>query len=232
MNNFLKSLKENLLEIKEVKENEFEVIVSTDTIDRSGESITQDWIDIKEYMKNPVVLVNHNYTVESIVWKTIKVWQDGNKTMAKWIFSQTNPKAKLVQDLYNEGMLKAVSIWFIPVERKNGDVITKSRMLEFSFVAVPCNPEALDTTWKNLYKKWINAGLIIDHKKKSMEKEISLKDILVEVKNLSEKIDNITKSLADDKAEAKKVEDAIEKKQTLQNIDRAIGEALKNFKLL
>jgi len=161
---FIKTLEETLWSIKALWDNQFEVIVSTETNDRSWESILQNGIDIKEYMKNPVILVNHEYEVEAIVWKALKVWTEWKVTKAIWVFSQTNPKAKLVQDLYNEWMLKAVSIWFIPTERKDWDTIVKSEMLEFSFVAVPCNSQALSTEWKQLMKKWLEAGLLKEEK--------------------------------------------------------------------
>lgn len=158
--NFVKDLRDNLAQIKEIPENGFKVIVSTSTTDRSWESIKQDGIDIERYMQNPVVLMNHDYRVESIVWKATRVWTEWETTYAEWMFSQTNPKARLVQDLYEEWMLKAVSIGFIPYERKDRDEIVKSEMLEFSFVAIPCNPEALDAAGKELYQKWIEAGLV------------------------------------------------------------------------
>lgn len=231
---FIKEIEENLASIKENDTNHtFKVVVSTSTTDRSGEVINQDWIDLKEYMKNPVVLVNHDYRVESIIWKATKVWKEWNKTYAEWVFSQTNPKAKLVQDLYNEWMLKAVSIWFIPVERKNGDTIMKSNMLEFSFVAVPCNPEALDAMGKELVQKWIEAWLLIEEiKEEEKVDEISLKDIMNEIKLLNDKVDGITKSFADDKVKEEEILDIKAKKEALQSIDRSIGEALKQIKFL
>ena len=237
--NFIKDLTKNLASIKELQENEFEVIVSSDKIDRAGESINQDWIDLKEYMQNPVVLINHDYRVESIVGKSTKVWKDWNKTYARWVFSQTNPKAKLVQDLYLEWMLKAVSIWFIPYERKNWDTIVKSSMLEFSFVAVPCNPEALDSAGKELIKKWIEEGLLKEVEKEV--EEVSLKDIMNEVQKIS-------KALADDKAEKEVLQNELKtlkeekevlveeikqirsKKSEMQDLDKLIWEQLKNFK--
>lgn len=238
---FIKDLEMNLASIKELGENEFEVIVSTDANDRSWESIKQDGIDIERYMQNPVVLMNHDYRVESIVWKATKVWTEGNKTYARWVFSQTNPNAKIVQDLYNEWMIKAVSIGFIPYERKDRDEIIKSEMLEFSFVAVPCNPEALSTEGKQLMKKGIEIGLIKevdpvieqngDLEEEKVE-EISLKDIMREIKALNEKVDAVSKAFTDDKVKEQEIADAKAKKEALQNVDKAIGDALKNIKLL
>lgn len=236
---FLKQLTENLSKIKaEWDNNTFKVIVSSSAIDRSGEVIKQEWIDIKEYMKNPVVLVNHDYRVESIVWKATKVWKEWEKTYAEWVFSQVNPKAQMIQAMYNEWMIKAVSIWFIPYERKDWDTIVKSSMLEFSFVAVPCNPEALSTEWKELMKKGIESGLIKEEKK---VEEISLKDIMKE-------INIIQNSLTDDKGEKKELEKEISdlkkekeiltkeieefktKKSKIQNLDKLIWEQLSNLK--
>jgi phage head maturation protease len=53
--------------------------------------------------------------------------------------------------------VKTVSIGFIPKQRSSNDrtIITKSEMLEFSFVAVPANPEALSLDGK-IYQKCLD----------------------------------------------------------------------------
>ena len=63
----------------------------------------------------------------------------------KGVFSKTNPLGVLARNLYQEGMLKSVSVGFIPTQRNQNDykIIEKAELLEVSFVAVPCNPEAI-----------------------------------------------------------------------------------------
>ena len=106
-------------------------------------------------MNNPVILANHDYSVENIVGKGTKFYTSNGAKRLKGVFSKTNPMGVLVRDMYNEGMIKAVSVGFLVKERDPNDrsVITKAELLEVSFVAVPCNPEALSQDKKELYTK-------------------------------------------------------------------------------
>lgn len=45
----------------------FDVIATTQDVDRDGEIILVDGWDTKNWLKNPVILANHNYTIESII---------------------------------------------------------------------------------------------------------------------------------------------------------------------
>ena len=163
-----------MTEFKEVENDDaykFKVVVTTEWVDRDGEVIKADWIEFKNYMKNPVVLVDHSYKIESIVWKTLKIYQEGTKTIAEWVFAKDVEKADLIRTLYSQGFIKTVSIGFIAKKRDDKDrsTITKSEMLEFSFVAVPANPEALSLDGK-IYQKCLDQG-IIKEVKEDEEKE-------------------------------------------------------------
>lgn len=157
-----------MAEIKKVEADEdykFKVVVTSEAVDRDWEIIRADGIDTSKYMTNPVVLVNHEYKVESIVWKTLLLYKENGKTIAEWVFAKWVEKAELIRALYNQGMIKTVSIWFIPTKRNvnDGRIIEKSEMLEFSFVAVPANPEALSLDWK-IYQKCVEEWLIKEKK--------------------------------------------------------------------
>ena len=123
----------------------FEVIISTSAIDRHGETILQSGWDFKNYMANPVVLWGHDYHSLPVGIVT-EIIPDGEKTIARGIFApaEANPLAEQLFKLYQLGMLKTVSVGFIPKEY-NGNQITKAELLELSFVSVPANPEALST---------------------------------------------------------------------------------------
>lgn len=150
--------------IEKEAEYSFKVVVTTEWIDRDWEIIRSDWIDFTNYLKNPVVLVDHSYKIESIVWKTIKIYQENWNTIAEWVFAKWVEKAELIRALYNQWFVKTVSIWFIPKKRDNSwNIIEQSEMLEFSFVAVPANPEALSLDWK-VYQKCVDLWLIKEEK--------------------------------------------------------------------
>ena len=136
--------KEFLANIKEAGDSgKFEVIASSESVDRQGEIVVQEGIDIKNYMQNPVILFGHDYWSLPIS-KATEIVRQAGKTVVRGVFAsaEANPLAQQVRKLYEEGILKAVSIGFIPMEY-NGNQITKSELLELSFVPVPANPEAL-----------------------------------------------------------------------------------------
>lgn len=131
-----------LIKVKEVKgEGVFEVIATTEGVDRDGEVIMIKGWDFTNFMKNPVVLFGHDYWSFPIGAVT-ELTPDDSKVVAKGVFARTEEGQK-ARVLYEDGILKTVSVGFIPKER-NGNVITKAELLELSFVPVPSNPEALD----------------------------------------------------------------------------------------
>lgn len=74
--------------------------------------------------------------------------------IAEWVWADTE-NAQLAKQLYDGGFLKTSSIGFIPLQRDESDrsIITKWELLEWSLVAVPCNPGALSMDGKALYQK-------------------------------------------------------------------------------
>lgn len=142
---FLKSL-----EINENKsEKKFRVVASTEDLDRSWEIIKANGWKRDNFMKNPVIIANHVYKIENIVGKATKICIENGKLVIEWVFSQSNPLGVLLSNLYQEWMVKTVSVGFIPKER-DWKVITSAELLELSFVAVPCNPNALSLDQKQL----------------------------------------------------------------------------------
>lgn len=126
---------------KEVKgDGTFEVIASTESVDRQGEVILLKGWNFKNYMNNPVILWGHDYWSLPIGAATEVKVEEG-KLVIKGIFANTD-FAQEVRKLYDEGIVKTVSVGFIPLERQ-GNVITKAELLELSFVPVPANPDAL-----------------------------------------------------------------------------------------
>lgn len=121
----------------------FSFIASTGAIDRQGEVIDPAGWQLKRFMDNPVILWAHRYD-ELPVGKATSLSTDAKGLYVEGVFASAdaNPKAQQVRKLYEDGMLSAVSVGFIPLER-NGNIITKSELLEISVVPVPANPEAL-----------------------------------------------------------------------------------------
>ena len=121
----------------------FEVIISTNDVDRSGDIVDQAGWDLANYKNNPVVLYGHDYYSLPIgICDSIEVV--GNNLVAKGRFApaDANPFAQQVRKLYDLKILRTTSVGFI-VKETEGNKITKAELLEFSFVPVPANPYAL-----------------------------------------------------------------------------------------
>lgn len=121
----------------------FKVIISTEDVDRQGESIKQDGWDLKNYMNNPVVLWGHSY-FDLPIGVAEKVFVDGKTLIAEGRFASAdaNPFAQQVRKLYDAGIVRTTSVGFI-AKQMEGNIITEAELLEFSFVPVPANPNAL-----------------------------------------------------------------------------------------
>lgn len=231
-------------DIKEVtKWRRFRVIASTEDSDRAWEIIKADWWDYKNFMKNPVIIANHVYKIENIVGKATSIYVMDNQLIIEWVFSEANPLWKLLADLYDEWMVKTVSVWFIPKARdeSNKRIIINAELLELSFVAVPCNPNALSLDQKQLLEEnWMlekspsfsgtkkaenSSDLSDDNIDNSWENSISNKEIL----NTLNDIESLLQILVD--GNTKKMSEANSvAKETMQMIARTVNEGLSAFK--
>lgn len=185
---------ETTIETKDIGEGEIETVIASGSLDRHGERISIAGMSTTKYMKNPVVQWAHDYSLPPI-GKATKVWKDGNKLMGRMKFAvDENPFAKTIYDLVKGGFLNAVSIGFIPQEME-GNIFTKSEMIEFSVVPVPANSEALISARK--------LGIDTSIFESDNSYMYKLKDILAkkiedltigEIKFLREHINDLTKS--------------------------------------
>lgn len=137
-------------DIKGIDEKEFTMTatISSNAKDRQGEVLEPKGVDLKNYLKNPVVLWAHDYSLPPI-GKALWVRRDGDTVVSKVQFAKT-PFAQEIFQLFKEGFLKAFSVGFMPKEWTDGDgqktpyrTYSKWEMLEYSAVPVPANPEAI-----------------------------------------------------------------------------------------
>ncbi|MFO0607276.1 MAG: HK97 family phage prohead protease [Polyangiales bacterium] len=127
-----------------------DVVASTDAEDRYGEVVEQVW-QLDAYAANPVVLYAHECD-ELPIGKAENVRVESGQLLAtlRFVSGDVNPKAEQVWQLIQEGVLRAVSVGFIPHTyrwEKQADrevlVLTDNELVEISVVPVPANPEAL-----------------------------------------------------------------------------------------
>ena len=117
--------------------------VTTADFDRYGESIDLDSWDLSHYLKNPVVLWGHDYSKLPVgVTTSITKTKDGLVAEGYFAPEEANPDAQKIRRLYDAGLIRASSVGLIVHERE-GNVIVKAELLEWSFVTVPANPHAL-----------------------------------------------------------------------------------------
>ena len=214
-------------------EKRFRVVASTEDTDRSGEVIKVHWRDWKNFMKNPVIIANHVYKIENIVGKATDISVKDNQLVIEGVFSQANPLWKLLSDLYEEWMVKTVSVWFIPTKRQadNAKIITNAELLELSFVAVPCNPNALSLDQKQLLEE----NWMLEEKEEnetdnteSIQSTVHISEISQLVSWINE-IKLLLQTLVDGKTKGQDNANFVAK-ETFQEIARVINKGLSDFK--
>lgn len=142
-----------------VEEGKREVvsIISTDDIDRDGEVVIPKGLVKKNYAGNPVILLNHNW--DSLpIGKSLGIKAQGNKLFARSYITDKTEIGRDAFELVKEGILTAISIGFSPLEQgpptekeilkrpelaQARNIIRKWELLEYSFVTIPANPQAL-----------------------------------------------------------------------------------------
>ena len=132
-------------------------VISTDEIDRTYEIVEQSW-QLDNYKKNPIVLFGHDPSKPGyVVGCATEIHSDkeGNKniTIGTVQFAEegTSSDADTVWKLVKQGILRTVSVGFIPHTFKaskdeDGSEITvlaDNELLEFSIVPIPANPSAV-----------------------------------------------------------------------------------------
>jgi HK97 family phage prohead protease len=124
-------------------------IISTDAVDRDGDSIDPKGWELDTYRKNPCVLWSHDYSQPPVAKATsIESTKNGLAATAEFPAKGVYPFADTVYELLKGGFLSASSVGFRPIdgapaEGRKGVNYFKQELLEFSIVPVPANPEAL-----------------------------------------------------------------------------------------
>lgn len=129
--------------------------ISDDSIDRYGEKVAQDW-DLKNFLKNPIMLWNHKNGWDIEPEHVLGTWSDfeteGGKTYASAKFDDDiNPKADTVFKQIIRGTLRCVSVGFIPHSyemEEDVPVLKDNELLEISIVPIPANANAVALAFK------------------------------------------------------------------------------------
>lgn len=159
--------------IEKAGEKRYRFLASTSAIDRQGDSVDQSGWELRNFMKNPVILWAHRYD-ELPLGKVVELSVTENGLESEVVFAE-HQKALEVKQLLDDGMLNAVSVGFIPKERE-GNIIKVAELLEISIVPVPANQEALALAYKGLsselqedIKKFIDIKEVTTSKKEESD---------------------------------------------------------------
>lgn len=138
---------------KAIANRQVSVIVSTATPDRYGDIVEVKGIDLTQYRANPVVLWMHKHASPIARCVAIAVVNGRLEATAQFPAEGEDEESDRIYRKIKSGIVNAVSIGFMPGEwswiedkgNKFGRRFITSEMLEWSFVGVPANAEALIT---------------------------------------------------------------------------------------
>jgi HK97 family phage major capsid protein/HK97 family phage prohead protease len=122
-------------------------VLSDATKDRMGDVIDpKGWV-LDNFKQNPMALFNHNSGFPIGHWEDVKI--QGGRLIGKLKLAArgTSDRIDEIISLVEQGILRAVSVGFAPIERKpledGGIRFTKQELLETSLVSIPANPAAV-----------------------------------------------------------------------------------------
>jgi HK97 family phage major capsid protein/HK97 family phage prohead protease len=126
-------------------------VLSDATVDRYGDIVEPKGWDLAWFNKNPIALFGHNASFPIGTWSNVRV--EGGKLMAKLNLAARGTSARIDEliGLVEQGILRAVSVGFIPSKSTPvnpdkpyaGTRFLEQQLLETSLVSVPANPAAL-----------------------------------------------------------------------------------------
>ena len=134
------------------------IVISDESINTYGFWVRTDGIDLSPFLKNPVMLWNHNRDNHGTVnaqlpigiWKDLRI-ENGVLT-GEPVFDETDEFAVRIKKKYEAGILNACSMGFVPLEwsdapemLKEGQTVatvTRCRLMEISICDIPSNGNA------------------------------------------------------------------------------------------
>lgn len=219
--------KQYALEIKAIDEQNMiiDMVGSTADVDRVGDVIAIDGVDYSDYMKNPIVLPNHDYSSQAI-GKTLSITPTDNKLIFKIQFAATEIGQEWFY-LYSKGFMSSSSIGFIPIEYSPNDsggyTYTKIQLLEISLVTVPCQQNA---NILRAFKDGKISKALFDCLKK--EEEVISKDSLEEIAKACTDIESNINSIRN-LIEGLACEEEKTEEYTEEEINKAVEENIKKI---
>jgi HK97 family phage prohead protease len=128
-------------------ERQVRVVISTAGMDRAGDIVVPGGIDLTAYKSNPVVLWQHDPNCPSARCLEIAVKGGDVEALVQFPPEGDDPDADKLYRRIKNGVVNAASIGFNPTQAEPikgaGLKFVASELMEFSFVTIPCNADAL-----------------------------------------------------------------------------------------
>lgn len=110
-------------------------VLSDESLNSHGFSVLTKGIDFKDFLKNPIMLRNHEGTAIG-VWENVRI--DGNRLIAEPVFSESSELAKQTAEMVNEGILKGASIGISDCLFKENKELTDSLTMDLPVIVERC----------------------------------------------------------------------------------------------
>jgi HK97 family phage prohead protease len=142
-------------EIRELDNDEVEVVMSTGKLARDGHILEPQGVDLSGYRKNPIILWQHSPNAP--IARAEEVAVDGEKITARIRFAPAgvSDDADRIRGLVKSGIVSTMSVGFDPdwdsaepidpKKPRGGQRFKHWTLLECSFVSVPADPDAVVT---------------------------------------------------------------------------------------
>lgn len=128
------------------KDLEIEGFANKAVVDRGNDLIDPKAWELDNYLKNPVLLFNHDSSKPIGKVTEIKPTEQGLLVKAKLSKSQA-PEIQMIRDLVKEKILRAFSVGFEPKDERRDEKgvnrITKAELFEISVVGIPMNQDSI-----------------------------------------------------------------------------------------
>jgi len=173
------------------------LVLSTEDVNRYGYRVLTSGIRTENFLRNPVLLYDHNLFSDLPIGKVENLRVENGKLVGDPIFDEDDERARMVKAKYDKGMLNAASIGIqiLKTSESPDDMVAgqtrptvvECDLLEVSIVAIPANPNAV---------------------KLSLEEGQTLDDVLPKIEDM--KLEKIAQTLGFDKADEQQMIQAIE----------------------
>lgn len=151
-------------ELKSIDERSrtIEHLISTSSVDRAGDIVDVAGWDLEAYRRNPVVLVDHDYSIRSLIGTALSIQTSPEGVRAVTRFAETE-LGEAAFELVKQKVARAWSVGFRGIESHSisagrqmdcaacqaasatgGIHFLRQELLEYSLVAVPMNADAVN----------------------------------------------------------------------------------------